>query len=193
MAAILWCRLARYLGRPIFASRTCAGTAGSRSTRIIPLIRPRYRSAPSPQSAAALSAVGGARWEEVLDEFWRAAPDAAPLMEAEALIAWTFLQPYAEVLAGRTARPDGGAEVQGTPRLCPLCYGRPLVGLLRPLEDGAKRSLVCFLCATEWAYLRIVCPACGEERVDKLPVYIAERAEELDYVRRSLRHLQPSH
>lgn len=137
--------------------------------------------APSPlaQSAAALSAAGGTRWEEVLDEFWRA-PDAAPLTEAEALIAWTFLQPYAEVLANRTARPDGGAEVHGTPPLCPLCSGRPQVGVLRPLGDGAKRSLVCSLCATEWDYRRIVCPACGEESVDKLPVYIAE---DLDHVR----------
>jgi FdhE protein len=137
--------------------------------------------APSPlaQSAAALSAAGGTRWEEVLDEFWRMA-DAAPLTEAEALIAWTFLQPYAEVLANRTARPDGGAEVHGTPPLCPLCSGRPQVGVLRPLGDGAKRSLVCSLCATEWDYRRIVCPACGEESVDKLPVYIAE---DLDHVR----------
>ena len=106
---------------------------------------------PLAQSAAALSAAGGTRWEEVLDEFWRAgAQAAAPLTEAEALIAWTFLQPYAEVLADRTARPDGGAEVHGTPPLCPLCAGRPLVGVLRPLGDGAKRSLICSLCATEW-------------------------------------------
>jgi len=33
-------------------------------------------------------------------------------------------------------------------------------------------------------YLRcIVCPACGEESVDKLPVYVAEGAEELQHVR----------
>jgi FdhE protein len=40
--------------------------------------------------------------------------------------------------------------------------------------------LICSLCATEWGYRRIVCPACGEESVDKLPVYIAE---ELPHVR----------
>jgi FdhE protein len=40
--------------------------------------------------------------------------------------------------------------------------------------------LICSLCATEWDYRRIVCPACGEEEVDKLPVY---NAEDLDYIR----------
>ena len=65
------------------------------------------------------------------------------------------------------------ALLAGTPPLCPLCAGRPLVGVLRPLGDGAKRSLVCSLCATEWEYRRIVRPACGEEGVDKLPVYVA--------------------
>lgn len=136
--------------------------------------------APSPlaQSAAELSAAGSARWEERLDEFWR--EDAVSLTEAEALLAWTFLQPYAEHLADSTAKPEGGAEVQGTPPLCPLCSGRPHVGVLRPLGDGARRSLICSLCATEWEYRRILCPTCDEENVDKLPVYTAEG---LDYVR----------
>jgi len=166
-------------------------TPGSlRAELELPILLPWFASflsfvqeiAPPPlaQSAAALSAAGEARWEELLDEFWR---DAAPLTEAEALLAWTFLQPYAEYLADRTARPEGGAEVHGTPPLCPLCSGRPQVGVLRPLGDGARRSLICSLCATEWEYRRIVCPACGEESVDKLPVYVAEEAEELDHVR----------
>jgi FdhE protein len=136
---------------------------------------------PLAQSAAEMSSLGTLRWEEVLDAFWRADdPDAAPLTPGEALLAWTFLQPYAEHLADRTERPQGGAAVEGTPPLCPLCSSRPQVGVLRPLGDGGKRSLVCSLCATEWEYRRIVCPACGEESVDKLPVYIAE---ELPHVR----------
>jgi FdhE protein len=140
--------------------------------------------APPPlvQSAAALSTAGGTRWEEVLDEFWKS-PAAAPLNETESLLAWTFLQPYAESLADRTVMPDGGAEVQGTPPLCPLCASRPHVGVLRPLGDGAKRSLVCSLCATEWDYRRLLCPACGEENVDKLPVYTAEGSDEWSHVR----------
>jgi FdhE protein len=54
------------------------------------------------------------------------------------------------------------------------------VGALRPQGDGGKRSLICSLCAHEWDFRRIVCPACGEESVDKLPVYVAE---ELPHVR----------
>lgn len=134
--------------------------------------------APSPlaQSAAALSVAGGARWEEVLDDFWKA-PDDGSLTEAEALLAWIFLQPYAESLADRT----GPVETrETTPSLCPRCSSRPQVGALRQQGDGAKRSLICSLCATEWDYRRLVCPACAEENVDKLPVYTAEG---LDHIR----------
>ena len=135
--------------------------------------------APSPlaQSAAGLSSEGSTRWEAVLDEFWRGGiPEAMALDPAEALLAWTFLQPYAESLADHTAP----LETQGTPPICPRCHGSTQVGVLRPQGDGAKRSLVCSLSATEWDYRRLVCPACGEENVDKLPVYTAE---ELGHVR----------
>lgn len=131
---------------------------------------------PLAQSAAGLNAAGGMRWEEVLDEFWRPGVDAA-LTAPEALISWAFLQPYAEHLADHTELPAAEGE---TPPLCPLCSGSPQAGALRPLGDGAKRSLICSLCATEWEYRRIVCPACGEENVDKLPVYVAE---ELPHIR----------
>jgi FdhE protein len=127
---------------------------------------------PLAQSAAELSA-GRNRWGEVLEAFWQG---AAALTAAEALISWTFLQPYAEHLADHTEP----TKTQAAPPLCPLCSGRPQVGVLRQQGDGAKRSLICSLCATEWDYRRIVCPACGEESVDKLPVYVAE---ELPHVR----------
>lgn len=103
---------------------------------------------------------------EVLEELWRG---GGQLTDAESLIAWTFLQPYAEHLA------DQAAPAETQTALCPLCSRKPQVGVLRPLGDGAKRSLICSLCATEWEYRRIVCPACGEENVDKLPVYVAEQ------------------
>jgi FdhE protein len=78
-------------------------------------------------------------------------------------------------------RPDDGKV--GPVRFCPLCSGRPQVGVLRQQGDGAKRSLICSLCATEWDYRRIVCPACGEESVDKLPVYISEGAKGFYHIR----------
>lgn len=108
---------------------------------------------------------------DVLEEYWRG---DGQLPAAESLIAWTFLQPYAESIADQA----GPAETQAA--LCPRCSRRPQVGVLRQLGDGGKRSLICSLCATEWEYRRIVCPACGEEEVNKLPVYVAE---ELGHVR----------
>lgn len=138
--------------------------------------------APLAQAAAALSTAGSIRWEEVLDEFWRAGSPgnavstlsasaiSSPSSPADELIAWAFLQPYAEHLAGLT-QP---AEIHDTPFLCPVCSSRPQVGVLRPLGDGGKRSLICSLCATEWDFRRIVCPTCGEEDVEKLPVYVAD-------------------
>ncbi|HVT58607.1 MAG TPA: formate dehydrogenase accessory protein FdhE [Thermoanaerobaculia bacterium] len=147
--------------------------------RFAPFLSLIAESAPPPlsQAAAELGAAGVARWQDLLVEFWQAGADSAPdLTAAEALIAWTFLQPYAEVLADHSERP----AADGTPNVCPLCSGRPQVGVLRPEGDGAKRSLICALCATEWGYRRIVCAACGEEGVDKLPVYVAE---ELKHVR----------
>lgn len=129
---------------------------------------------PLARSAADLSTAGEGRWMDLLDELWRAG--AAALDPIEALLAWAFLQPYAEHLADRART----LEVHGTPSLCPLCGGLPQVGVLRPQGDGGKRSLICSLCAHEWEYRRIVCAACGEESVDKLPVYVAE---ELPHVR----------
>jgi FdhE protein len=127
--------------------------------------------APLAQSAHDLGARGTARWQEVVAASWNTAGDPpAGLLPGEALICWAFLQPYAEALADRRPPPPAAS---GTPRLCPLCSAKPLVGVLRPQGDGGKRTLVCSLCAHEWEYRRIVCAACGEESVDKLPVYIA--------------------
>jgi hypothetical protein len=156
--------------------------------------------APLAQSAGRLAARGVARWQEVLEELWRAGAGAGVSAEpsaAEGLIAWAFLQPYAEALADQNKPRAGPAAAvaessppadmpaepapgDATPHVCPRCSGRPQVGVLRQQGDGARRSLICALCATEWPYRRIVCPACGEESVDKLPVYVAE---ELSHVR----------
>jgi FdhE protein len=86
-----------------------------------------------------------------------------------------LLQPYTESLARRSDVAAGGS-----PPTCPFCGEKPQVGVLRQEGDGAKRSLVCSLCTTEWEFRRILCPACGEEDVQKLPVYTAG---EFDYVR----------
>jgi len=111
-------------------------------------------------------------WQQILEQFWQAGslrPEDS--RRAEALILWMFLQPYAECLSDHTIRDSTGA----TPSVCPLCQQKPIVGALRPEGDGGKRFLICSLCANEWEYRRIVCPACGEEDVHKLAVYTAEQ------------------
>ena len=153
---------------------------------------------PLAHAAGELAALGVTRWQEVLEELWRPGAGASvELSAAEGLIAWAFMQPYAEALADRidphgTTAPSGAESLpvmdtpaepapgDATPHVCPRCSGRPQVGVLRQQGDGARRSLICALCATEWPYRRIVCPACGEESVDKLPIYVAE---ELGHVR----------
>jgi formate dehydrogenase accessory protein FdhE len=82
-----------------------------------------------------------------------------------------FLEPYAAHVAGRTAVPP----VLATPRVCPLCGGRPLFGVLRLEGDSGKRCMVCSFCGYEWTFRRILCPTCDEEEEKKLPVYVAEQ------------------
>ena len=87
--------------------------------------------------------------------------------------ALAFLQPYAEYLADRAAMPPPGVRRP----VCPFCGSKPLAGALRPEGDGAKRSLVCSFCYTEWDYLRIACPACEESRDERMCVYMAAQFE----------------
>jgi FdhE protein len=109
------------------------------------------------------------RSHELLAFYWRStSSDTSP----EALLAWLFLRPYAEHLAEHTK--EDFAEKAASP-LCPRCSRKPVVGVLRPEGDGAKRSLICSMCATEWSFGRILCPACGEENVEKLAIYTADQ------------------
>lgn len=57
---------------------------------------------------------------------------------------------------------------------CPTCGEKPVASVLRPEGDGGKRFLLCSLCLNEWEFRRVLCPSCGEEDKEKLPVYGAE-------------------
>ncbi len=115
-------------------------------------------------------------WEELLGSYWKAqnhtVEDAS---ETHLFFARAFLQPYAEQIAAaiEVALPRFGDS------FCPICAGKPLAGVLREEGHGAKRSLVCSLCLTEWNYRRLVCPACGEDRFDQLVSYTASQFEHL--------------
>jgi len=97
-------------------------------------------------------------------------------MLTERYLAWLFLQPHAEYLAGRRS----GVFSDGNLIRCPSCGSNPIVGVLRPEGDAARKSLICMLCSHEWAFRRIYCPSCGEERESHMAFY---SAPEIPHVR----------
>jgi FdhE protein len=109
------------------------------------------------QSADAQLELLSATWEggEVLDP-------------AARFYARVLVQPYAEYLASR-----GDIQAKGSGPTCPFCNARPVAGVFRGDGHGAKHWLLCSLCSTEWQYRRVLCPGCGEENKDRLPIYIA--------------------
>ena len=133
--------------------------------------------APLAQFASEIRTRSASYWQQTLLRFWEDGSGGQTNSEPfEAMLSWLFLQPYAHYLADHTeSRPSIGA-----PSTCPVCGSKPAVGALRPEGDGAKRTLICALCGTEWDYRRIVCAACGEEDVTKLAIYTAK---EFNHVR----------
>jgi FdhE protein len=124
--------------------------------------------APIAQCAREWKAGTSDQSRELLESYWQS-PSAAG--DPQALIATLCLQPYAEHLAEQA----GTTPRQETPAMCPFCSRKPAVAVLRPEGDGAKRSLICSMCSTEWPYGRLLCPACGEQSSEKLAVYSAEQ------------------
>jgi formate dehydrogenase maturation protein FdhE len=138
---------------------------------------------PLAQAAATLARKGSMAWQRTIEDFWYSDSELAGSEDVEQdessnqsrasssgrALAWIFLQPYAEYLADHREI----AVVDGTPSTCPLCGARPAVGVLRAEGDGAKKSLICMLCAHEWLFRRIYCPACGEEREPQMAFYSA--------------------
>jgi FdhE protein len=106
---------------------------------------------------------------ETLAGFW---DREGNLSEEEQFFARVLVQPYAEYLSTR-----GTIDTSGMPSACPFCSAKPSAGVLRGEGDGAKRSLLCSVCATEWPYRRILCANCGEEDKEKLPIYTATGIE----------------
>lgn len=140
------------------------------------------RVGPGPVAARArfLKEEAESRWAAMLEEAWSKGlpefgkePDAAeenpePVDE---FLTRAFLQPYAEFVAGAMLPPP----LTMTVCRCPRCDSLPVIGVLRVEGDGGKRMLLCALCSQEWDFRRILCASCGEEREDKLPVYVAEQ------------------
>lgn len=120
-------------------------------------------------------------WQHRIEKFWfqdsvttinprlMSSADGIDTTGADNLLPWIFLQPYAEYLADHREH----VRINGTPSACPVCGSKPIVGVLRPEGNGSKKSLICMLCAHEWEFRRIYCPACGEEREPYMAFYSA--------------------
>jgi FdhE protein len=166
-----YAELARFQ-KTIFEHLRASGETDLRTlAQFLPLLlKVLERSGPAQLQAFALAQHIG--MEELLGSYWGGDRTAAP---EEQFFARVLVQPYSEYLAGR-----GKPDTRSTGSVCPFCGARPALGVLRPEGEGAKRSLICSLCATEWAFRRVACPHCGEDNKDQLPVYIAEQT---NYVR----------
>jgi FdhE protein len=109
-----------------------------------------------------------ASWNDLLNSCW--AMVGEPPSSPEGFLAFAFLQPYAEL-----ARSGTHLQLESySLSLCPLCNRKPAAGVMRQQGDGARRSLLCGFCQTEWEFRRVICPGCGQQDHAKLPVYTAE-------------------
>jgi FdhE protein len=130
--------------------------------------------APSELAAAAvpLQQMSLSAWRQRLDAFVDGGDDGRDPDPHVAFVIEAALLPFAERAATQANLPahDRPAATSG----CPFCGRRPAVAVLREAGHGARRSLLCGLCLTEWPAMRIGCAGCGEERFDQLPVYHAD-------------------
>jgi FdhE protein len=110
--------------------------------------------------------------EELLAAYW---DDPSTPDVLARFVTLVLLQPFAESLASR-----GQAPRDIVSRRCPFCGAPPVASVLREEGDGGKRMLLCSMCQIEWEFRRVLCPNCGEEDKDKLPVYTSD---ELAYIR----------
>ncbi len=124
-----------------------------------------------------------ANLEALLTLIRRTAPD--PMVQAAELgITWDDLLRSADPMhafftrvllqANAATRAQRNPAASGVQPRCPFCGEKPVAAVLRPEGDGGKRFLLCGLCFNEWEFRRLLCPNCGEEDRDKLPVYTAE-------------------
>lgn len=123
------------------------------------------------QAAAAGLGEDSERWSDLLLKYWEQDPQEQDT--ALAFLAYLLLQPYAQHVTSRM-----NLSSPNTTAHCPACGNPPQLSLLREFNTGAKRSLVCALCSSEWEFRRVLCPSCGEQHKDKLPVFTTAEFEQ---------------
>jgi FdhE protein len=89
-----------------------------------------------------------------------------------------LLRFYRRLLDSIDAQSEARSGTRKSPAImqstCPFCGWKPVAAVLRPEGEGGKRFLLCSHCFTEWEFRRLLCPNCGEENHQNLPVYTVE-------------------
>lgn len=109
--------------------------------------------------------------ESTLSEMAGAA-DISPVVAA--FIVRAALQPFYAWRFGAASAASGDPAFPAR-LLCPACGGRPMMG--KHIEPDGHRFLRCGVCANEWAYPRLACPSCGEDRQDRLESFFVNGDE----------------
>jgi FdhE protein len=74
---------------------------------------------------------------------------------------------------------------------CPVCGGLPTVAYME--GEGGKRFLVCHRCESDWRFMRIQCPYCGNKDHEKLGYFTIEEEDEttrVDFCRECTSYLK---
>jgi FdhE protein len=147
------------------------------------------------EAPAALRATVPALRDVPAEEWRRRIEQVAGAGEADGRTAFV-IEALVQPLAATRESASAGRDPSDSKReqRCPSCGGLPVVGLLREEGHGARRSLVCGRCLSEWEFRRVCCPACRETTFQTLPVFAAEqfphvRVEACDACRRYLKTL----
>jgi len=136
------------------------------------------REAPAPLAASAVEMRRSDLVSCTLVLFWRHLQERTTVQETrsdpnELFVVEALLQPFAEAWNIRRTTPPTQPAI--FPARCAACSSLPVLAVLREEGHGARRTLLCSLCLTEWEYRRILCPHCGEQQFDALPVFTAEQ------------------
>jgi FdhE protein len=135
----------------------------------------RHGPAPLAAAAVAMRSIDRDEWRRLGSDLLSGETVLDATRDAEVFVIEALLQPFAEVVLGD--RPIPATTQPAFPARCPACRALPVVAVLRESGHGARRSLLCSLCLHEWEFQRIVCPNCGEQAFDALPVFTAEQFE----------------
>jgi len=126
----------------------------------------------------AIETITAHEWTDLLDAYWSTGGgESGDVDGVRMFVIEALLQPFAEAIV---SEGDALAESAGSDTRCPRCGGLAVVAALREESHGARRSLLCGLCLTEWPSLRVRCLACGESHFEALPVF---RADEFNLAR----------